>query len=78
MGSTPQFLPEPELPFPGASGCGVRVAVIDSGVNPRHSHILGIAGGVSIFGPGHIEENSFLDMLGSRDSRHGRHSGKGA
>jgi hypothetical protein len=26
----------------------VRVAVIDSGVNPRHPHISGIAGGVSI------------------------------
>jgi len=38
--------------------------VIDSGVNPRHSHISGIAGEVSIFGPGHIEVNSFLDMLG--------------
>jgi subtilisin family serine protease len=64
MGSTPQSLPEPELPFPGASGRGVRVAVIDSGVNPRHPHISGIAGGVSIFGPEEIEKDSFLDTLG--------------
>jgi subtilisin family serine protease len=55
---------EPALPFAGASGRGVRVAVIDSGVNPRHPHISSVAGGVSILGPGNIEEDSFLDVLG--------------
>jgi hypothetical protein len=71
MASTPYSSPpysspdvEPPLPFPGASGRGLRVAVIDSGVNPRHPHILGVAGGVSIRGPEEIEEDSFLDLLG--------------
>jgi subtilisin family serine protease len=64
MASTLHTHPEAELPFPGASGRGVRVAVIDSGVNPQHSHISGVAGGVSVFGPEHIEEDSFLDRLG--------------
>jgi subtilisin family serine protease len=66
MASTPHFSPEadPALPFPGATGRGVRVAVIDSGVNPRHPHISGVAGGVAILNAEEIEENSFLDMLG--------------
>ena len=34
--------------FPGMTGRGVRVAVIDSGVSPLHPHILGVAGGISI------------------------------
>jgi subtilisin family serine protease len=55
---------EPTLAFPGASGRGLRVAVIDSGVNPRHPHISGVAGGISVLGPDEIEENSFLDLLG--------------
>lgn len=56
--------PEPALPFPDAAGKGLRVAVIDSGVNPRHPHISGVAGGVAIGGPGEIEEGSYLDLLG--------------
>jgi Subtilase family len=66
MPSTPHSSPEaePALPFPGATGRGLRVAVIDSGVNPRHPHISGVAGGVSILSPDQIEEDSFLDLLG--------------
>lgn len=66
MASTLRSTPEeePASPFPAATGRGLRVAVIDSGVNPRHPHIGGVAGGVSIMGPEEIEENSFLDMLG--------------
>jgi subtilisin family serine protease len=66
MASTPYSKPEtePALPFPGATGRGVRVAVIDSGVNPRHPHICGVAGGVSILSPELVEEDSFLDTLG--------------
>ena len=37
----------------------MRIAVIDSGVNPRHPHITSLAGGVSIG-----REGSFLDKLG--------------
>ena len=45
--------------FKGATGSGIRVAVIDSGVNARHPHVNGIAGGIS-FGPG----SDYLDYLG--------------
>jgi len=63
---TPYYKPdaEPPLPFAGATGRGLRVAVIDSGVNPRHPHITGVAGGVSIPAPEQIEEDLFLDLLG--------------
>ncbi len=37
-------------------GTRVRIAVIDSGVNPAHPHIAGVAGG--------WPENNFLDRLG--------------
>jgi hypothetical protein len=40
------------------------VAVIDSGVNPGHPHISGVAGGVSIGADGSIEQGSYLDRLG--------------
>src|SRR5262249_49483345 len=53
----------PELPFPLRSGRGVRIAVIDSGVNARHPHILNLAGGISIL-PSGIEEGACIDMLG--------------
>jgi len=55
---------EPPLPYPGATGRGVRVAIIDSGVNARHPHISGVAGGVSVTGPDQIEPGSFTDFLG--------------
>ena len=48
--------------FAGRTGRGVRVAVIDSGVNPENPHVNGVAGGVS------ISENAvafdFTDRLG--------------
>jgi hypothetical protein len=42
------------------TGKGVRVAVIDSGVNPNHPHVNGVAGGPAIGG----EDDSYLDVLG--------------
>jgi subtilisin family serine protease len=56
---SPEFATEA---FPGVTGRGVRVAVIDSGVNPRHPHVNGVAGGIAIglkLGP-----DSYLDCLG--------------
>jgi subtilisin family serine protease len=46
----------------GLTGRGVRVAVIDSGVNPAHPHIKGIAGGVEITTSG--ETPDYIDRLG--------------
>jgi subtilisin family serine protease len=51
------------LPFPLRSGRGVRIAVVDSGVNARHPHIVSLAGGISVL-PGAIEEGSCTDVLG--------------
>lgn len=50
-------------PFSAGRGRGVRVAVIDSGVNPRHPHIHSIAGGISIEGESETECD-YLDFLG--------------
>lgn len=57
-------LPELEPAFPGLDGRGVRVAVVDSGVNPRHPHIHSVAGGVTINSDGVIESRDYLDLLG--------------
>ena len=50
------------------AGRGVAVFVIDSGVNPAHSHVRGVSGGARLFkGPDggiHREEGSFRDDLG--------------
>jgi subtilisin family serine protease len=43
------------------TGRGVRVAVIDSGVNAAHPHITGVAGGASIGADVQVE---FIDLLG--------------
>jgi hypothetical protein len=51
-------------PFPGSTGRGIRIAVIDSGVNARHPHIRRVAGGVSIGPNGQIEDCSYTDLLG--------------
>jgi subtilisin family serine protease len=59
-----RFEEDPGLPFPARTGRGARVAVIDSGVNSRHPHISGVAGGVSIGDNGEIEVDSYSDVLG--------------
>jgi len=48
--------------FARLTGLGVRVATIDSGVNPAHPHVSGVAGGVGIRANG--ETDDFLDYLG--------------
>ena len=58
------------MPFPLRSGRGVRIAVIDSGVNSGHPHITSLAGGLSVrpggeIGEGaYIEEGAYTDVLG--------------
>jgi subtilisin family serine protease len=50
------------MPFDGMTGRGVKVAIIDSGVNPAHPHVGGVAGGVKIEADG--ESQLYLDYLG--------------
>ena len=60
-------LADPRLaaaPFAGRTGRGVRVAVIDSGVNPAHPHIGRVAGGGGVRTGGVIERGDFLGKLG--------------
>ena len=49
------------------TGTGVRIALIDSGVNPAHSHVDPIAGGVA-FGTGLngevLQTSDYRDTLG--------------
>jgi hypothetical protein len=62
--------PDRPLPplFPGRTGRGVRIAVIDSGVHAGHDHIdaARIAPGVAVLRDGSIEEGpaAALDQLG--------------
>ena len=46
------------------TGRGIRVAVIDSGVAPRHPHIGPIAGGASVDLDGRVIKGAFDDLLG--------------
>lgn len=50
------------VPFAQYTGRGVRVAIIDSGVNPAHPHVDGVAGGVSINADGLSQD--YLDYVG--------------
>lgn len=42
----------------------MRIAVIDSGVNRRHPHIVNLAGGISVRPGRQIEEGACTDVLG--------------
>jgi subtilisin family serine protease len=55
-------LPETSTPFAGRTGRGIRVAVIDSGVNSAHPHIGPISGGVTI--GDQVEEGIYIDLMG--------------
>jgi subtilisin family serine protease len=48
--------------YTGFTGKSVRVAILDSGVNPRHPHVGAIAGGVEIRPAG--TGDNWLDYLG--------------
>jgi subtilisin family serine protease len=47
----------------GATGRGVRVAVVDSGVHASHPHVNGVAGGVGIDVDGTLHDD-YVDRLG--------------
>jgi subtilisin family serine protease len=53
---------ETRIPFANLTGRGVRVAIIDSGVNPAHPHVARMAGGVHIHANG--ESQNYLDYVG--------------
>ncbi|MCA9736881.1 MAG: S8 family serine peptidase [Gemmatimonadota bacterium] len=47
----------------GRTGRGVRVVVVDSGVNPWHPHVRAVAGGVDVRADGTLGED-WIDRLG--------------
>jgi subtilisin family serine protease len=56
-------------PFVGLTGRGVRVAVIDSGIQAPHPHVPAVAGGVTISidadaGDLRIDQGTFADRIG--------------
>ncbi|MDE2875834.1 MAG: S8 family serine peptidase [Gemmatimonadota bacterium] len=64
----PRGLPPERICIQGSTlrdlrGRGVQVAVIDSGVNPGHPHVSGVAGGVRIDLSGRVSED-WVDRLG--------------
>ncbi len=54
--------PSALFPFADFTGRGVRVAIIDSGINPAHPHVAGVAGGVCLNAQG--ESQIYLDYVG--------------
>ena len=51
-------------PFSGYTGKGVKIAMIDSGVNPAHPHVGGVAGGARISSGDVNLSSDYLDYLG--------------
>jgi subtilisin family serine protease len=69
MNPAPPLTPEEDesgpVPFAGAAGRGIRVAVIDSGVNGRHPHIIAaVDGGVSSRDDGEFAAVDYSDQIG--------------
>lgn len=54
----------PREPFARYTGRGVKVGIIDSGVNPAHPHVGGVAGGTRITSSEADSSNDFLDYTG--------------
>ena len=51
-------------PFARYTGQGVKVGIIDSGVNPAHPHVGGAAGGVRITWGDESSGKDYLDFIG--------------
>src|SRR4030095_14125245 len=51
-------------PFSDHTGRGVKVGIIDSGVNPAHPHVGGVAGGARISSSESVYSNDYLDYIG--------------
>ena len=63
MDTTAKISATPE-PFASYTGRNVRVAIIDSGVNPAHPHVGGIAGGTRITSSDSNSSSDYVDYLG--------------
>jgi hypothetical protein len=50
-------------PIVSATGRGVRVAIVDSGVHGSHPHVGGLAGGIRIIADGG-EDDDYVDRIG--------------
>lgn len=50
--------------FARYTGRGVKVAIIDSGVNPAHPHVGGVSGGTRITASETDSSNDYLDFIG--------------
>src|SRR5207247_724326 len=51
-------------PFAGYTGRGVKVGIIDSGVNPAHPHVGSVDGGTRITSGEADSTNDYLDYIG--------------
>lgn len=51
-------------PFSSYTGRNVKVAIIDSGINPRHPHVGAVAGGVRLSADGGESATDYLDYNG--------------
>src|SRR6266480_6610370 len=51
-------------PFANYTGRGVRVGIIDSGVNPAHPHVGGVVGGTRIACGDADGSTDYLDYIG--------------
>lgn len=51
-------------PFTGYTGRGVKVGIIDSGVNPSHPHVGGVVGGTRIKSSEADSTKDYLDYIG--------------
>ena len=51
-------------PFIAYTGRGIKVAIIDSGINPAHPHVGGVAGGAAISAGEAGPSRDYLDYLG--------------